>query len=247
MNIQLRKSEERGTADHGWLKTYHTFSFAFYYDPNFEEFGCLRVINEDRVTPGKGFGTHSHRAYNIFSYIVDGELTHQDSMGNKETIKSGSVQFTCAGTGISHSEYNFHKSKTCHFIQIWVKPIKSDVKPYYKTVEYSDEQKKGKLCEIVTSDEKLEKESILMNANARVFVTLLEKDQKVDHVIQKGRKVYVHLIQREDSSISLNSEVILKAGDGVFITPKNEEKITLTFKGESDSRNEVLIFDVLDE
>eukprot|EP01080_Neovahlkampfia_damariscottae_P001777 gene1777-546_t len=245
MQYQLRKSDERGHADHGWLKTYHTFSFAFYYDPSFEEFGCLRVINEDRVTAGKGFGAHSHRSYNIFSYIVEGELTHQDSMGNKETIKPGAVQFTCAGTGITHSEYNFHKSKVCHFIQIWVKPNKDGLKPYYKTMEYTDQQKQGKLCEIVTSDEK-STDSIFMHANARVYSTLLNKNEKVEHKVEKGRKVYVHLIQRDNSSISIDTDVVLKAGDGIFITPKNDETF-LTLQGESDSRNEVLLFDVLDE
>jgi quercetin 2,3-dioxygenase len=245
MKYILRKSEERGYANHGWLKSYHTFSFAFYHDSRFEQFGCLRVINEDRVTAGNGFDTHSHREYNIFSYVVEGELTHNDSMGNKEIIKKGDVQFTCAGTGIRHSEFNFHQSDTCHFIQIWMKPSKKGLKPNYKTIEYSDNKKQGKLCEIVSSENV--EGSIPIQSNARVFVTLLKKNEKVEHKIQKGRKIYLHLIDRANASVSLNnSEVVLNAGDGVFIELKDEEE-TLTIQGESDSRNELLVFDVLDE
>jgi quercetin 2,3-dioxygenase len=244
MKFLIRKSKERGFSDEKWLKSYQTFSFASYFDSKFQEFGCLRVINEDRVKPGKGFDTHSHREFNIFSYIVKGELTHHDSIGNKEIIKKGEVQFTCAGTGISHSEFNNHKSETCHFIQIWIQPNKSGLKPYYKTVKFSDEQKQGKLCEIVSS-EPIEG-SIPIHSNVRVFVTLLKKGEKVEHKIKKGRKVYLHLIDRENASVTLNDEETLKAGDGVFIEIKKEE--TLTIQGESDSRRtELLIFDVVNE
>jgi quercetin 2,3-dioxygenase len=245
MKFLLRKSSERGYANYGWLKSNHTFSFASYHDPKFEEFGCLRVINEDRVKAGFGFGAHPHREFNIFSYIVEGELTHNDSMGNKEIIKKGDVQFTCAGTGIRHSEYNYHKTDPCHFIQIWIIPNKFRLQPYYKTVQFSDEKKQGNLCEIV-SCEKIEG-AIPMYSDARVFVTLLNKNEKVEHKIQKGRKVYMHLIDREGASVSLNdSKVILKAGDGVFVELGEKEE-SLIIQGESDSRNELLVFDVLDE
>jgi quercetin 2,3-dioxygenase len=240
----LRESEDRGYAFYGWLESYHTFSFAEYYDSKFEEFGCLRVINEDRVTPGNGFPTHSHREFNIFSYVVEGELTHNDSMGNKEIIKKGEIQFTCAGTGIRHSEFNLHKTDKCHFIQIWMKPNKSGLKPYYKTTLFPDEKKQGTLCEIVSSENV--EGSIPINSNARVFVTLLDKGEKVSHKVQKGRKVYLQLIERTNARVSLNSKVIMKAGDGVFVELKDKEE-TLTIQGEGDSRNELLVFDVADE
>ena len=145
IEIVRRPSHERGHADHGWLKSFHTWSFASYHDPRFTSHGCLRVLNEDRVQPTTGFDTHSHQEYEIFSYVVDGELQHKDSMGNTETIHRGEVQFTSAGTGIQHSEYNVHKSLWVHFIQIWVKPNQARLKPSYTTKKWSNNDKINRL------------------------------------------------------------------------------------------------------
>ncbi|OJT07148.1 Quercetin 2,3-dioxygenase, partial [Trametes pubescens] len=148
MKVIPRRSDERGQADHGWLKTFHTFSFAGYHDPQHEQFGPLRVINEDRVDPKTGFGTHAHREFEIFSYIVNGELEHRDSMGNVEIMKRGDLQMTSAGTGIRHSEHS-HGSKQVHFLQIWSVPSTRGLTPQYFTRHFTDEEKKDQWAHVV--------------------------------------------------------------------------------------------------
>lgn len=240
MQITIRKSKDRGHADYGWLNTYHTFSFANYYDPNYLEFGCLRVLNEDRIEPDSGFPSHPHSSYNIFSYIVDGELTHKDSMGNSEIIKSGNIQFTNAGTGIVHSEFNLSKKKECHFIQIWTKPNKKGLKPSYATLELKEEEKKGKLCEMITPTEK--KDKIQINSNVTVYSSILTKDEKVKHKVEKGHKVYIHLIQRKGASISVYSKN-LEEGDGCYVISKDEGELEIIGIGE---KSEFLLFDLFE-
>jgi redox-sensitive bicupin YhaK (pirin superfamily) len=238
MNIKVRKSSERGHADHGWLNSYHTFSFANYYDPNYTEFGCLRVLNEDRITPGSGFPTHSHREYNIFSYVVDGSLTHKDTLKNSETIHAGNVQFTCAGTGLSHSEYNDSKKDDCHFLQIWAKPRKSGLPPCYASTEFTREDKIGKLCEMISPEKK--DGTIYIESDLTMYASILGKDQKVVHKVEKGHKVYIHLINKKGYHIVVN-KTELKQGDGAFITVGDEETLEIQGLGQE---SEFVLFDV---
>jgi len=235
--IVLRKSEDRGHANHGWLNSYHTFNFADYYNPDFDNWGCLRVINEDRVTAGKGFGTHPHRDFEIFSYIISGELTHRDSMGNIETLHRGDVQFTSAGTGIRHSENNEHKSNEVHFLQMWVQPNQKGLTPQYKTKDYPDEIKKGKLCRIVSGQEA--DGAIKVNNDIEVFASLLDKGTEVKHKFGPGRRGYLHLVQN-GASVSLNGIHTLDGGDGAFISNVNE----LSILGTSDKTAELVFFDL---
>eukprot|EP01080_Neovahlkampfia_damariscottae_P006192 gene6192-10199_t len=245
LKITLRKSAERGYRNHGWLKARFTFSFADYYNPRYSQFGCLRVINEDDIEPGNGFPTHPHKEFNIFTYMTAGALTHRDSMSNEEVVYPGDIQFTCAGTGIMHSEYNW-SDKVGHHLQIWLKPNKSDLVPYYKTMHFTKEQKIGKLCLIVSQSGK--EGSILSHSNAEVFASILKKGQKVSYFLRPGRKAHVHLIMRQGASIIVNDE-ILYGGDAVFITHQSTQGVTLNFMGNSHSKveNEFLFFDIKDE
>jgi redox-sensitive bicupin YhaK (pirin superfamily) len=223
LQIIPRPSKERGHADHGWLKSFHTWSFASYNDPRFPNgFGCLRVLNEDRVQPTTGFGTHGHSEYEIFSYIVDGELQHKDSMGNTEILHRGEVQFTSAGTGIQHSEYNIHQSLWVHFIQIWVKPNQSHLKPSYTTKKWSDEEKLNKLCLLVDDIQSSNDRTIAIHASLSMYASILQPNHSIKHVF-KRTKGYIHLIMRSGyeatngAKIRIGGEVILQEGDGAFI------------------------------
>ncbi|KAL7421386.1 hypothetical protein Q5752_004271 [Cryptotrichosporon argae] len=210
----FRPSQLRGGANHGWLKTFHTFSFADYYDPSFEQFGCLRVINEDRVDASTGFPTHPHREAEIFSYIVSGELSHKDSMGNVETMVRGDVQMTSGGTGIRHSEYNDHKSQECHFLQIWALPNERGLKPTYYTRHFTDEDKMDKVCEIVApagtdgvSEERDGRGPTPIHASLHFYASLLTPGASVAHTLKprlkttpslaspSGKLFYAQLVQ----------------------------------------------------
>ncbi|CAJ0765900.1 18535_t:CDS:2, partial [Entrophospora sp. SA101] len=193
--FELRKSGDRGHDNHGWLDTYHTFSFASYFDPKYQSFGSLRVINEDIVKPNTGFGAHPHREFEIFSYIISGELQHKDSMGNVEILKRGDIQFTTAGTGITHSEYNIHPSKSVHFLQIWVKPNQSHLKPAYYTKSFPDTVKLNNLTHTISPfNDKVHngdvdensKNTIGIHSDFHMFASLLEPNKKVAHIIQKN-------------------------------------------------------------
>ena len=251
VEIVPRRSDERGHADHGWLRTYHTWSFASYHDSRYPNgFGCLRVLNEDRVQPSTGFGTHSHREYEIFSYVVDGELQHQDSMGNTEIIHRGEVQFTSTGTGIEHSEYNVNKSRWVHFIQIWVQPTETHLKPSYTTKKWSDEQKLNQLCLIIDDIHKGSDAAIGIHGPLAMFASILEPNQSVKHVFKRS-KGYVHLIMRTTDGtcavntvqLRLGTETILREGDGAFIhcSQSNGE---LTIDNVGSSNAEFLLFDL---
>ena len=232
---EIRRSQERGYADHGWLKSFHTFSFADYYDPKHVEFGPLRVINEDRVQAGAGFGTHGHRDMEIISYVLSGELAHQDSMGNGSTIKPGDVQRMSAGTGVRHSEFNPSPGEPVHFLQIWIQPAKRNLEPSYEEKRFAPEQKRGRLRLIVSPDRA--DGSLLIHQDAKIYAGLFTGDERADLEVQRGRRIYVHLAR---GSLTANG-VVLEAGDALRIT--DATKLTL-----SEGRDaEVLVFDLPSE
>jgi len=257
--VTLRPSAKRGHADHGWLNTYHTFSFASYYDARFTNFHALRVLNEDRVSPGRGFGTHPHREAEIWSYPVRGALLHKDSMGNNEIIGRGTIQFTSAGTGISHSEYNGSEKEMVHFLQLWARPNKSGLKPGYQTKSFSDKDKEGKLCLVLAPFEAKDKkeETVGINADLRMYATLLKTGESVSLDVEDNHEVYVHLIQdstgfdTEANKVGIDvCGTKLSGGDGAFLTRKDEKSpLKLTITGANaqgaDVRAEVLVIDVL--
>lgn len=256
LKVVKRPWNERGHADHGWLYTYHTFSFASYYQPQFEEFGPLRVINEDRVEKGTGFGTHSHAEFLIWSYIVNGELEHKDSMGNLENLRRGEVQFTSAGTGIRHSEYNRNKKEDVHFLQIWAKPNVRGLKPSYKTRKFTDEMKEDKLLRIMESVDRHsgkdeETEPIPMHADVSMSASILSPGKSVQHeLVQDGeRKVYLHVVmsgrtQPKTGGARIRVQgVELGEGDGAFVTgAKGPGKVEVESMGEEKA--EFLLFDM---
>src|SRR5271170_2194791 len=185
----IRRSAERGFADHGWLKSFHTFSFADYFDPEHVEFGPLRVINEDRVEAGKGFGTHAHRDMEIISYVLAGELAHKDSMGNGSTIRPGDVQRMSAGTGVRHSEFNPSLGNPVHFLQIWIQPAERNIEPGYEEKRFSPEEKRGRLRLIVSPDRA--DGSLLIHQDARVYAGLFNGDEHAELNVSRGRRIYL--------------------------------------------------------
>lgn len=256
MNITPRPWNQRGHADHGWLYTYHTFSFASYWSPDHESFGPLRVINEDRVAPGTGFGTHSHAEFLIWSYVVKGQLEHKDSMGNLEYLHRGDVQFTSAGTGIRHSEYNRNKKDEVHFLQIWAKPAISRLTPSYTTRTFPDELKLNKLCRIVESADRHsgkegQSEPIPLHADLSMSASLLEPGLKVRHklVADGERKVYLHVVMngreqpKEGGTAIKIGDKILKEGDGAYLQGvRGPGEVVVESVG--DKRAEFLFFDM---
>lgn len=256
LKIVKRPCHHRGHADHGWLYTFHTFSFASYYDPRHESFGPLRVINEDRVEKGTGFGTHSHAEFLIWSYIVNGELEHKDSMGNLENLKRGEVQFTSAGTGIRHSEYNRNKKEDVHFLQIWAKPYTSRLQPSYVTRKFTDEMKENKLVRIMEdlkrhSGKDAEDQPIPLHADLSMDASILAPGKKVVHdIVAEGkRNVFVHLImggrtQPKTGGAKIKvGDVELGEGDGAYITnATGPGKIEVESVG--DKPAEFLLFDM---
>ena len=230
--LQLRKSADRGYADHGWLKSFHSFSFAGYQDPQFMGWGNLRVINEDRVAAGMGFGKHGHRNMEIISYVLSGELAHEDSMGNIEGIPPGDVQRMSAGSGVTHSEFNHAKDQTTHFLQIWIEPNVLEIGPSYeqKTIPLSDKQ--GKL-RLVASPDGAEG-SVKIFADAKVYAGLFDGLQTAQLQLDPKRKAYVHLIK---GSLDINSQT-LEGGDALLIEAESQLAIS---HGKSA---EVLVFDL---
>ena len=230
--LQLRKSQDRGYADHGWLKSFHSFSFAGYHDPQFMGWGNLRVINEDQVAAGMGFGKHGHRNMEIISYVLSGELAHEDSMGNIEGIPPGDVQRMSAGSGVMHSEFNHAKDQTTHFLQIWIEPNVLEIGPSYeqKTIPLSDKQ--GKL-RLVASPDGAE-ESVKIFADAKVYAGLFDGLQTAQLQLDPKRKAYVHLIK---GSLDINSQT-LEGGDALLIEAESQLAIS---HGKSA---EVLVFDL---
>jgi redox-sensitive bicupin YhaK (pirin superfamily) len=214
--ITLRRAQDRGHADHGWLSSYHTFSFADYYDPREMGFGSLRVINEDRVQGGKGFGTHGHRDMEIISYVLDGALEHKDSIGTGSVIEPGDVQRMSAGTGVMHSEYNHSQRDLVHFLQIWIEPKQRGVPPSYEQKRFSTEDKKGRL-RLVASPDGAEG-SVRIHQDAWVYASVLDGADAASCSLPAGHKAYVHVAR---GVVELNGER-LSAGDGARISGEAE-------------------------
>jgi quercetin 2,3-dioxygenase len=230
--LTVRKSQDRGYADHGWLKSHHSFSFAGYHDPEHMGFGNLRVINEDRIAPGTGFGNHGHRDMEIISYVLSGELAHRDTVGNVKTIPPGEVQRMSAGRGIMHSEFNHAKDRTTHFLQIWIEPDETGVEPSYEQKRFADADKRGKLRLVASPDGALD--SVRIHADARLYVGRFDGAEKAAMALDPARPVYVHLVRGE---LSVNG-THLAAGDAAKL--RGESQLTL-----SDGKDaEVLVFDL---
>ncbi|KAF2668225.1 RmlC-like cupin [Microthyrium microscopicum] len=254
LTVTPRPWNARGKADHGWLYSFHSFNFASYYDPKYMGVGPLRVINEDRVEKGTGFGTHSHAEFLIWSYIVSGELEHKDSMGNLEILKRGEVQFTSAGTGIRHSEYNRNKTNDNHFLQIWAKPDKSGLKPSYVTRNYPDELKKDRLVRIIESTkrhggEKGENDPIPAESDVSMDASILSPGKTVTHeVVGSGeRELYAHVVMTGKTQPSEGGarikigDAVIGEGDGAFIKGASG---SLEIESVGDKPAEFLLFDV---
>jgi quercetin 2,3-dioxygenase len=230
--LDLRKSEARGYADHGWLKSRHTFSFADYYDPDHVEFGVLRVINEDRVEAGKGFGTHGHRDMEILSYVLEGQLGHRDSMGTGSVIVPGDVQRMSAGSGVMHSEMNASSCEPVHFLQIWIRPSANGIAPGYEQKHFTAEEKRGRLRLIASQDGA--DGSVTLHQDARVYAGLFDAAERATLELSASRRAYVHVAR---GSITADGTA-LATGDGLKVS----DTATLTLSGGKGA--EVLVFDL---
>ena len=230
--MEIRKSQNRGLADHGWLKSFHTFAFADYFDPKHVEFGPLRVINEDRVRPGRGFGTHGHRDMEIISYVLEGGLAHKDSMGNGSVIRRGDVQRMSAGTGVTHSEFNASDKEPVHFLQIWIEPAVRGIQPGYEEKKFDDASKRGRLRLIASPDGR--EGSVTIHQDASLYAALVDGSESLAFDARAGRKVYVHVIR---GSVEVNGQP-LSGGDAIKLTGESAVRIT------NGRDAEVLLFDL---
>jgi redox-sensitive bicupin YhaK (pirin superfamily) len=230
--LTIRKANERGHADHGWLNTYHTFSFADYYDPGHMGFRDLRVINEDRVQPGEGFPTHPHRDMEIITYVLEGALAHKDSMGNGSVIVPGEVQRMSAGTGITHSEFNHSRSELVHFLQIWILPNQAGVKPGYEQKFYPEEEKRGKWRLIASADGR--DNSVTIHQDVNLYAALLDPGAEIVHVVPQNRHAWLQVARGQ---VVVNGEKMTH-GDGLAVSP--EERLTVSV----DIPAELLLFDL---
>ncbi len=215
----IRRSQERGHAQHGWLDSFHSFSFADYHDPEHMGFGVLRVINEDRVQAGRGFGTHGHRDMEIISYVLEGGLAHKDSMGNGSVIRPGDVQRMSAGTGVTHSEFNASDREAVHFLQIWIEPDQRGIPPSYEEKRFDDPSKRGEWRLIASRDAR--DGSLLIHQDADLFVTRLEAGESLARELDPGRRAYVHVIR---GGVRANGER-LGAGDALKIQRESELRL----------------------
>jgi quercetin 2,3-dioxygenase len=230
--LQVRRANERGHAEHGWLDSHHTFSFADYYDPKFMGFGPLRVINEDRVQPGQGFGAHSHRDMEIISYVLSGALAHKDSLGNGSVLRPGDVQRMSAGTGVTHSEFNHSQSELVHFLQIWIQPERAGARPSYAEQRFDDADKRGRLRLIGSRDGR--DESVVIHQDVALYAALLDPGEQVEHELSKGRRAWLQIVR---GAVQVNGQN-LSAGDGLAIT--DEPKVTIR----GTESVELLLFDM---
>src|SRR6478752_3249193 len=230
--IEYRKSSERGHAEHGWLDSFHSFSFADYYDPAHMGFGPLRVINEDRVKPGMGFGTHGHRDMEIVSYVLDGELSHKDNMGNGSVIEPGDVQRMSAGRGVMHSEFNPSADRPVHFLQIWIEPNVTGIRPSYEQKRVDAAAKRGRLAPIATPEGR--DGSVTIHQDATIFATLLDGAERVTHEDAAGRRAYVHVAR---GSVAVNGE---RLGPGDAVKLVGGARIALSDGDDA----ELLLFDL---
>jgi redox-sensitive bicupin YhaK (pirin superfamily) len=230
--LTVRRSQERGHANHGWLDSHHSFSFANYYDPEHMGWGNLRVINEDRIAPGTGFGTHGHRDMEIISYVLEGNLAHKDSMGNVKGIPPGDVQRMSAGTGVQHSEFNHAPDQVTHFLQIWIQPNVTGIPASYEQKTFPETEKRGKL-RLVASPDSAEG-SVKINASARLYSGLFDGAESADLQLASGRKGYVHLVRGE---LEVNGQP-LKAGDAAMLQDETRVQVR------NGKQAEVLVFDL---
>lgn len=230
--LQVLKSSQRGSADHGWLQSNHSFSFGHYYNPNEMGFGPLLVINEDRVQPSRGFGTHSHDNMEIISYVLSGALEHKDSMGNGSVIHYGDVQRMSAGTGVQHSEFNHSSTERVHFLQIWITPDVTGIEPGYEEKHFDTASKAGGLCLIASADGR--DGSVLIHQDAKIFASILNTDDHVKYELVPTRTAYVHLIRGQ---VEING-IQLSTGDALKIS----EESLIDFKNAADA--ELLLFDL---
>jgi redox-sensitive bicupin YhaK (pirin superfamily) len=232
--ITLRKSEDRGHADHGWLNTYHTFSFDSYYDPAHMGFQSLRVLNDDRVAPGKGFGAHAHRDMEILSYVLEGKLAHKDSMGRTAVLGPNEIQKMSAGSGITHSEFNASGSELVHFLQIWILPRTAGTEPNYEQLSFEPQEKENRF-RLLASSRRVQG-AVQIDQDAQVSVAEIAPGIALTHSLAPTRSAWVHVIAGE---ITLNGQV-LKTGDAAAI----EREQTLQFVGTGTAKTEVLLFDL---
>jgi quercetin 2,3-dioxygenase len=230
--MTLRKSKERGHADHGWLKSMHSFSFANYYDPAHMGWGNLRVINEDRIAPGTGFGTHGHRDMEIISYVLQGNLAHKDSMGNVKGIPPGDVQRMSAGRGVQHSEFNHAEGETTHFLQIWIEPNVTGIAPSYEQKSFTDAEKQGVLRLVASPDGA--QDSVLIHADAKLYSGLFDGAQAAELALDPKRKAYVQVVRGQ---LEVNGAA-LESGDAALL--EGESRIALGHGKDA----EVLVFDL---
>ncbi len=228
----VRRSQDRGHADHGWLDSRHSFSFANYHDPEHMGWGNLRVVNEDRIAPGTGFGTHGHRDMEIISYVLQGNLAHKDSMGNVKGIPPGDVQRMSAGTGVMHSEFNHAPQQVTHFLQIWIEPDVTGIAPSYEQKTFPDEDKRGRLRLVASPDGS--EGSVKIHADARVHAGLFDGDESAELAVPPDRKAYVHVVRGD---IEANGE-LLHAGDALML---DREALVQLRHGR---QAEVLVFDL---
>ena len=227
-----RRSQDRGHADHGWLNSYHSFSFADYFDEDHVEFGPLRVLNEDRVAPGQGFGTHGHRNMEIISYVLEGELAHRDSLGTGSTIRPGDVQRMSAGSGVRHSEFNASQTDRVHFLQIWIQPNVADIPPSYEERRFEPAEKRGRLRLIASQDG--ESQSVRIHQDVRVYGGLFDAGEQADLELAPGRRAYVHVAR---GSVHVNG-VELTAGDALKLWDEPRVQIV------QGAASEILVFDL---
>ncbi|HKV95623.1 MAG TPA: pirin family protein [Candidatus Angelobacter sp.] len=233
--IQVRRAKERGHADHGWLNTYHTFSFSDYYDPRFMGFRSLRVINEDWVQPGHGFPPHPHRDMEIITYVLEGSLEHKDSMGTGSVIRPGEVQKMSAGTGVRHSEFNHSKTEPVHLYQIWILPEKDGIKPMYEQKAVPSAEKQGKLRLVASPSGGNGSGAVKLYQDAVLFAAELGKAEQVEHELGDGRYAWVQVAR---GAVNVNGNE-LKAGDGAAVVQESK----LQIQGSADA-SEVLLFDL---
>jgi len=229
----VRKSDERGTADLGWLYSRHTFSFSDYYDPQHMGFGPLRVINEDRVSPAQGFGTHGHQDMEIISYVLEGALEHKDSIGTGSVIRPGDVQVMSAGTGIRHSEFNHSKTEPVHFLQIWIVPDREGIAPRYDQKRFPDNEKRGRLRLVGSTDGR--DGSIVIHQDVQFFAAVLSTGEEVTHALAAGRRAWLQVVR---GAVEANGQRI-DAGDSAAVD--DEAALTVTARNEDA---EILVFDL---
>ncbi|HEY0855419.1 MAG TPA: pirin family protein [Albitalea sp.] len=230
--ITLRRSSERGYADHGWLKSFHSFSFADYHDPQHMGFGNLRVINEDRIAPGTGFGTHGHRDMEIVSYVLEGALAHKDNMGNGTAIMPGDVQRMSAGRGVMHSEFNHAPHDTTHFLQIWILPDERGIAPGYEQRRFDDADKRGRLRLVASADGR--DGSVRLHADASMYAGLFDGGESAELALDPDRKAYVHVAR---GAVSVNGQA-LGTGDAAKLVGETQLRL------DAGRAAEVIVFDL---